>query len=77
MIKKRLSLMLECQLCVMQIAINKSARVATLFVSDFNESTRVMLDLDSKKIISNRDEIRFTTSDINNIVAEIKKLLKE
>ena len=69
--------MLECQLCVMQIAINKAARVATLFVSDFNDSTRVMLDIDTKKIISNRDDIRFSINDINSIIAEIKKLLKE
>lgn len=70
--KKRLNLVLESGLCVVQAQIRAGDAIATLFVTDYSSNARVLIDLEKKVILSNNDDIVLTEKDKTNICAALK-----
>ena len=69
--KKRLNLILANGLCVIQAKIRTGAPVMTLFVTDYTHNTRVLFDMEHKRVLSNRDNIELTEKDIENLLAAL------
>ena len=68
---KRLNIVLSNGLCVLSAKLRKGSSLATLFISDFSDNTRVMFDLEHKRLLTNRDNIDLKQSDIDNLMLAI------
>lgn len=73
MLNKRLNLILSNGLCVLNAKLRKDGGVATLFITDFSTNTRVLFDIEGKRILANRDDIEFTPKDVENLIAALAK----
>jgi hypothetical protein len=71
MSNKKINLVLSNGLLVLSGKVNRS--IATLFVTDLVGTTRIVLDLDSKKLLSNRDNVELNSKDIDNLIKELNK----
>lgn len=69
----RLNVVLASGLVVVSAKFRKESPVATLFVTDFTHDTRIMLDLEGKRVLANRDDIALTDKDIEAIMAALPK----
>lgn len=71
-IKKRLNLILANGLCVLHAKIRGNIPVATLFITDYTYDTRVLFDIEKKRVLTNRDDIEITAKDIDNLMEALK-----
>ncbi len=71
--KIKLNLILASGLCVVSAKLRKNSNVATLFITDYTDSTRVLFDLEQKRILANRDGIELTTKDVESLCVVLKK----
>lgn len=74
---KRLNLILGNGLCVLHVKFRTNSSLATLFITDYEYSTRVLFDIEQKCILTNRDNIELTAKDIENLLAAMKPKEKE
>lgn len=72
-LKKRLNLVLSNGLCVVSAKFRKNTPVVTLFVTDYTADTRIMFDMDQKRILANRDNIELNAKDIENLMAALEQ----
>ena len=62
---KRISIALESGLFVLNARIKKGRPVATLFVTDYIDTKRVLFDIENKRVLNNG--IAVTAKDIENL----------
>ena len=63
--------MLSSGLIVVSAKIRGGSSIATLFITDYSEDTRVMFDLAEKRILANRDNIELNEKDITNLITAL------
>lgn len=68
---RRLNLTLSTGLCVLNVKFKKSAPVATAYVTDFNEQARILLDVEGKRLLVNKQNIDIPEKDIQLIFATL------
>jgi len=71
--KKRLNLVLTNGLCVIHAKVRPGASIITLFVTDYTNNTRILFDLENKRVLTNRDNIELTAKDIENLTAALQQ----
>jgi hypothetical protein len=71
-VKKRMNLVLSNGFCVLHAKIRDNNPVAILFITDYTYDTRVLFDMEQKRILTNPDNIEITAKDIDNIAAALK-----
>lgn len=76
-LKKRMNVVLASGLCVVSAKLRKDAPLVTLFITDYTDNTRVLLDLEHKRVISNRDDVAFTAKDIDAIAVALGVVKEE
>jgi hypothetical protein len=69
--RKRLNLPLSNGLCITSAKIKHS--IATLSITDFVESTRIVFDIEAKKILASRLGIDIPVKDIEAIAKALSK----
>lgn len=70
---KRLNLPLSNGLCIIGAKIKEGSNIATLFITDFVDSTRVLFDMDEKRLVATKYGIDFPKKDLEVISAAIKR----
>lgn len=70
--KKKLNLILTSGLLVVSAKFRDGAPVVTLFVTDYTNNTRVLFDLEHKKILANRDGIEMNGKDIELLMIALE-----
>ena len=63
----QLNLVLSSGLCVLSVKKREGSSIAVLYITDYNNSTRIVFDIEEKKVISNRDNIDFTKDDVEAV----------
>jgi hypothetical protein len=69
--KKRLNLVLTNGLLIVNAKIREGSPVITLFVTDYSESTRILFDVEQKRILANRDGIEFSAKDVESLLVAL------
>jgi hypothetical protein len=63
----QLNMVLSSGLCVLSAKRREGSSIAVLYITDYNNNTRVVFDIEEKKVISNRDNIDFTKEDVEAV----------
>jgi hypothetical protein len=71
--KKKLNLILDNGLCIINAKIRESTPLITLFITDYTNNTRVLFDVENKRILANKDNIELTGKDVENILLVLKE----
>lgn len=74
-VNRRLNLVLSNGLCVINARVKNNIPIAILFVTDYSDQTRVILDLKEKRILANKFNIEILPKDIDSIIGalDVKK----
>lgn len=70
--RKTLNLVLASGLNIIHAKVREGTPVVTLFITDYTNDTRVLFDMDQKRILANKDNIDLTAEDIKNLVAALE-----
>lgn len=71
-VKKKVNIVLSNGLYIVSAKFRKGTPIITLFATDFINSTRLVLDLEKKSLLANRDNIELNSKDIENILAALE-----
>lgn len=73
MIDKRLNLILANGLHVLNAKFKRGTSTAVLFITDYTNNTRVIMDMENGKVLANNHNVELTKKDIE----ELRKMMKE
>jgi hypothetical protein len=68
----QLIIILSSGLCVLSAKKREGSSIVALYITDYTNSTRVVFDIEEKKIIANRDDVDFTADDIEMLCGSMK-----
>jgi hypothetical protein len=76
-LKKKLNVILSNGLHVVSAKVNQGAALATLFVTDYTNNSRLIFDMESKKILANIDGVDVSAKDMESIFTILSEKEKE
>jgi hypothetical protein len=65
---KRLNYILASGLCVVSARFKGNTKVAALCITNFAQNTRILFDVESKKVLANKDNIVINAKDVDGLL---------
>jgi hypothetical protein len=71
---KQLNYILTSGLCVVSARFKGNTKVAALCITNFAQNTRILFDVENKKVLANKDNITINAKDVDGLVAVLVKV---